>query len=373
MIDIGMAAHIHAATPTGPRGGSGLSSAELADVSNGIWCCYSHGKAIDADNGTIYTADDLRAWKRLHEARKGMQVHGLMPDKCGLVESITVRSPAIHGAGRTVELGMLNLITGPNATGKTMLARLLTTVSDPSYVATLSRTRDIDISVKWFDPHKHQVSTSGRGGEVRHVLDGVPVPYVARPYKATMLSINDFTQPWSLTTLAQQFDLSTAAMAATLNALPENSSMIKEIDITDAAVTFVVDRDGRTTKIASDAWPQASDLNLPIFVELACAHARHHARVEPTLLILDEFLDRTHDRRLHDSVLTQLEQESEHAQVAIISHHPSVVRRCDQAWTHTSFGETGQIHHSERSASRKPIDIDITATDPPPHVPDERI
>src|ERR1700733_9623275 len=65
VIKTGMAAHIFAASPRGPRGTGGLSTAERSEPENGIWCCYAHGKAIDSDSGTGFSAIQLKAWKRL--------------------------------------------------------------------------------------------------------------------------------------------------------------------------------------------------------------------------------------------------------------------------------------------------------------------
>lgn len=69
IVRTGMAAHICAAAESGPRGTGGLSATERSSAANGIWCCYAHGKAIDDDSEGIYSIAQLRAWKRLHEAR----------------------------------------------------------------------------------------------------------------------------------------------------------------------------------------------------------------------------------------------------------------------------------------------------------------
>lgn len=177
--------------PPAGREGQGLSAEERSAPENGVWCCYTHGKAIDSDPGGIYSAAQLRAWKRLHEARKGAEVTGITSDTYGLVESITVESAPAALAGRRFPLGMRNVITGPNASGKSVLARLIASVAYPDHVADLSRWRDVDFAVKWFDPHTHDVATSGRGGEVWHVLDGRKVPYVARPYKTIFLPMEN--------------------------------------------------------------------------------------------------------------------------------------------------------------------------------------
>lgn len=106
VLRTGMAAHIYAATPGGPRGTGGLSAEERSAPENGIWCCYTHGKAIDSDPVGIHSAAQLRAWKRLHEARKSAEVTGITSDNYGLVESITIDSAPAALAGRKFPLGM---------------------------------------------------------------------------------------------------------------------------------------------------------------------------------------------------------------------------------------------------------------------------
>jgi len=227
VLNVGMAAHIYAASPGGPRGTGGLSAAERAEPENGIWCCYLHGKAIDSDNGNAFSATQLKGWKRLHEARKSAEITGVPQDRFGLVESISVNSAPASLAGRKFEFGMRNVITGPNGSGKTILTKLIASVAYPDHVAELSRHRDVDIEVRWFDPLTHDVATTGRSGNVRHVLDGRPVPYVARPYKTVLL---DDRPPYncldSLTSLSQMFDLSLSAMRGTLNMLAASSEVV---------------------------------------------------------------------------------------------------------------------------------------------------
>lgn len=45
-----------------------MSEAELSDVSNGIWMCYTHGKLIDTDEN-LFTVEMLQTWRAISEAR----------------------------------------------------------------------------------------------------------------------------------------------------------------------------------------------------------------------------------------------------------------------------------------------------------------
>lgn len=63
---IGVAAHIKAAAPGGPRYDENMTSEERSDISNGIWLCQSCSKLIDA-NPERYPVNLLLEWKELAE------------------------------------------------------------------------------------------------------------------------------------------------------------------------------------------------------------------------------------------------------------------------------------------------------------------
>jgi hypothetical protein len=65
-ISIGVAAHITAASPGGPRFDSTMSPEKRKSGENGIWMCQNCAKLIDSDEKR-YTVDLLREWKKLSE------------------------------------------------------------------------------------------------------------------------------------------------------------------------------------------------------------------------------------------------------------------------------------------------------------------
>lgn len=65
-INVGIAAHIKAAAPGGPRYDPQQSSEERQHVSNGIWLCSAHAKQID-DDPVHFTVEILKAWKKQAE------------------------------------------------------------------------------------------------------------------------------------------------------------------------------------------------------------------------------------------------------------------------------------------------------------------
>lgn len=66
-VNLGVAAHISAAAPGGPRYNPNMSAEERADISNGIWLCPTCAKLVDSDPAT-YPEERLTMWKRRHEA-----------------------------------------------------------------------------------------------------------------------------------------------------------------------------------------------------------------------------------------------------------------------------------------------------------------
>lgn len=73
-INIGVAAHITAASPDGPRYDATLNGVNRSDIQNGIWLCQSCAKLIDSDL-TTYTEDLLRQWKKSAEERAGNRLN----------------------------------------------------------------------------------------------------------------------------------------------------------------------------------------------------------------------------------------------------------------------------------------------------------
>src|SRR6476646_9851658 len=66
-INVGVAAHITAASPGGPRYDPNLTNEERQSIHNGIWLCQKCAKLVDNDP-TRYTVEVLKDWKALSEA-----------------------------------------------------------------------------------------------------------------------------------------------------------------------------------------------------------------------------------------------------------------------------------------------------------------
>jgi hypothetical protein len=65
-INIGVAAHITAASVGGPRYDEKLTPEQRSSIENGIWLCQNCGKLVDSDEAD-YTVEEIRAWKLVTE------------------------------------------------------------------------------------------------------------------------------------------------------------------------------------------------------------------------------------------------------------------------------------------------------------------
>lgn len=67
-IKNGIAAHITAAAPGGPRYDASMSPEQRSDISNAIWMCPTHGSLIDKEQ-TAYSVEEIKSWKIAAEGR----------------------------------------------------------------------------------------------------------------------------------------------------------------------------------------------------------------------------------------------------------------------------------------------------------------
>ena len=75
MVSIGVAAHITAAAPGGPRFDPSLNAEERQSLQNAIWLCQNCAKLIDNDT-TRFAVEVLRQWKAQAEAFAIAEIEG---------------------------------------------------------------------------------------------------------------------------------------------------------------------------------------------------------------------------------------------------------------------------------------------------------
>jgi hypothetical protein len=94
VTNIGVAAHITAASPGGTRYDESLTSGQRADINNGIWLCQTHAKLIDDDELT-YTPMVLRDWKAEAEIVAAAEARGYTVRKVAPFESLETKAPKL--------------------------------------------------------------------------------------------------------------------------------------------------------------------------------------------------------------------------------------------------------------------------------------
>jgi hypothetical protein len=75
VINVGVAAHITAASPGGPRYDPTLTNEQRQSIENGIWLCQNHGKLVDNDE-LRYTVKLMQQWKAHSEAAALLEIEG---------------------------------------------------------------------------------------------------------------------------------------------------------------------------------------------------------------------------------------------------------------------------------------------------------
>ena len=166
-VNVGVAAHITAASRGGPRYDPALTPAERMAAQNGIWLCETCAKLIDSDV-TRYTVEVLRQWKTRAEERAATMlaagtgsadqpVQLVIPSAESPHALLSFASLLLTRVGRDAELAELHaflssdrpfawwLWTGPAGAGKSRLAvELCRAVSGPWHAGFL---RELDQSL----------------------------------------------------------------------------------------------------------------------------------------------------------------------------------------------------------------------------------
>jgi len=125
---VGVAAHITAASVTGPRYDATMSPQERSSERNGIWMCQTHGKLID-DNASRHTIQELHRWKTQHEEWVFSRVANADNHLQNGITKVVLENVGIFGNRREVKLGRHNVIFGANASGKSTFCQALAALS----------------------------------------------------------------------------------------------------------------------------------------------------------------------------------------------------------------------------------------------------
>jgi hypothetical protein len=128
---VGVAAHITAASPSGPRYDITLSHAERSSERNGIWMCQTHAKLID-DNPSNHSVAEIERWKRQHEDWVFARVANAANHVPNGVAKVSLNEVGPFRSMAAVKLGRHNVIYGLNNAGKSTFCQALAALSGGS-------------------------------------------------------------------------------------------------------------------------------------------------------------------------------------------------------------------------------------------------
>ena len=92
--NLGVAAHISAASPGGARYDETLTPAERSGIGNGIWLCQQHAKLID-DDELDYPPARLREWKETAEHMAALEARGYAVRRASPFPDLEKKAPKL--------------------------------------------------------------------------------------------------------------------------------------------------------------------------------------------------------------------------------------------------------------------------------------
>ena len=92
-VSLGVAAHITAASPGGPRFSEHLTNEGRRAGENGIWLCQQCSRLIDTDD-SAYEVGDLIEWKTFAEAAAAVELRGYVVRKGRDFVSLEAKMPS---------------------------------------------------------------------------------------------------------------------------------------------------------------------------------------------------------------------------------------------------------------------------------------
>lgn len=119
-VNIGVASHICAAAPRGPRYDANMTPEQRHSADNGIWLCDVHGRAVHAPDSK-FTVEELQEWKRLTDEDSWRSIMENIPYGPGMrpptPDALRDRLRAAPGMGKTTTVfqiaeGVLTIVNG---------------------------------------------------------------------------------------------------------------------------------------------------------------------------------------------------------------------------------------------------------------------
>jgi len=104
VINVGVAAHITAASPNGPRYDASLTSDRRRSAENGVWLCQTCGKLVDNDE-LRYSVETLQEWKNVAEMEAAQAIESR---RIGVSSSFSVDITSIRQSFAAASRSLIN-------------------------------------------------------------------------------------------------------------------------------------------------------------------------------------------------------------------------------------------------------------------------
>lgn len=156
--NIGVAAHICAASPGGPRYDSNMSAEERKSIDNAIWLCSNCSIDIDRDTNR-YSAEKLKDWKNQAEEAARAELGKKLPGKGDAIDTVTA---ALTGLPKTY---LADAISNVHQASQRSLENL-----DPRFQV-MTAYRDGTTSIGIYAKENVECSMRISGDSVRHYLE----------------------------------------------------------------------------------------------------------------------------------------------------------------------------------------------------------
>lgn len=259
---------------------------------------------------------------------------------CTLITEVNVRQGPTALQARPVALSALNIIIGPNSTGKSTLLNLLARAGHGDSLAHRPWEGHLAADIHWFDPQPHLLQFHDRNGDVEVLHDDRHIPLRPAPYRA--VTMRPTRHPGAgLDHWAGLLGLDRGVFLMVLQELPRCvRGEVTQVDVTS---------DAPVVRLRSLPDPVRLDTEAPLGIaglvlfEATIALAQMHSQKAPVLLLIDDFGDFLHPALVR-RLFTTLTGASRGFQTIVATHYtlPPEVR---QEWTITPIGEDDCEHH----------------------------
>ncbi len=296
VISTGVAAHIHSASPGGPRGQATLAPQDLHSIRNALWLCANHARVVDAKRGAEFPATLLHSFKTAHEARIAFEQRGVS-FKFGWLQSLVVQESPLFTPGSRLDFGRTTIIVGRNASGKTALCEWLAGCTEISFLKRWSpigkKRKRTQVRYEALNPLP--LAWTVRIYEKNNIqfdVDGLAtprlnVPFVfihapERPYRRNPEdeTISAYLARWLRIDVALVHNI-VRSLATRGGHHIHNPHFVKQND----QEALLVDVDG--TRPGLDFHDLSDTEQIRVVIEMAVELARFEAERQPTILLVD--------------------------------------------------------------------------------------